>query len=337
MECSLCEFKTRDPIEFEKHLLEKHFLSYQDYCELELTHSKDPDSYCFKCGRYRNPLTTLMKDYYYLPCLNCLKESGKKIERQEMISSIVRNTKSYFDYLLGDRYLQLFLVDDIYPSSTYSHDYVEFKKVLGKLELPSRNDIWFLDWIPGYPKTISISNLPGIKVVNLSELYKIDNLKDSITINSYKILFPETALYEKQHFSRYNILNTKSDRRTKRIKLGDSCYRLYKSSVKGNTSSIFKVIDINTGEPVNLKKISYQDFTILKLALMRNKSFLRLVFSIIQELMKSVGSIGDSVFLKNTITIDPQKELSLNISWIPREEVEERKEKDLSTINISIL
>ena len=173
--------------------------------------------------------------------------------------------------------------------------------------------------------------------INLSELYKIDNLKDSITINSYKILFPETALYEKQHFSRYNILNTKSDRRTKRIKLGDSCYRLYKSSVKGNTSSIFKVIDINTGEPVNLKKISYQDFTILKLALMRNKSFLRLVFSIIQELMKSVGSIGDSVFLKNTITIDPQKELSLNISWIPREEVEERKEKDLSTINISIL
>ena len=337
MECSLCEFKTRDPIEFEQHLLEKHFLRYQDYCELELTHSKDPDSYCFKCGRYRNPLTTLMKDYYYLPCLSCFRESGKRIERQEMMNSILRNTKSYFDYLLGDRYLQLFLVDDIYPRSTYSHDYREFKKVLGKLELPSRNDIWFLDWLPGYPKIISISNLPGIKVVNLSKLYDIVSDKNQIIIGRYKILFPETALYEKQHFSRYNILNTKSDRRTKRIKVGESCYKLYKSSVKGSTSTIFRVVDSASGEPINLKEISYQDFTIIKLVLMRNKSYLRLVFSMIQELMKSVGTISDSVFLRNTIQSDPTKNLTLNISWLPEPKNEEKKENDIYTINISIL
>lgn len=330
MECSLCEFKTRDPVEFEKHLLEKHFLRYQDYCELELTHAKDPDSYCFKCGRYRSPLTTLMKDYYYLPCINCLRESGKKFERQEMINSILRNAKQYFDYLLGDRYLQLFLVDDIYPRSTYSHDYEEFKKVLGKLELPSRNDMWFLDWVPGYPKVISISNLPGIKIVNLSKLYNIDSKKDSIVINSYKIQFPETALYEKQHFSRYNILNTKSDRKTKRIKLGNSCYRLYKSS--GGINSIFRVIDINTGEPIDLGSISYQDFTILKLVLMRNKSYLKFVFSIIQELMRSIGILSDPIFLRNTIQIDPQKDIALTLSWIPSEQ-----KKDQSTINLSIL
>ena len=331
--CSLCDFKTNDTVEFEKHLLEKHFLRYQDYCELELTHSKDPDSYCFKCNRYRGPLTTLMKDYYYLPCTSCLMGAGKKIEKQEMINSILRNTKSYLDYLLGDRYLQLFLVDDIYPRSTYSYDYKEFKKVLGKLELPSRNDIWFLDWVPGYPKIISISNLPGIKVVNLFKLYDIKSDKNSITINSYKIIFPEPALYEKQHFSRYNILNTKSDRKTKRIKLGESCYRLYKSCVSGDTSSIFRVIDINTGEPINIRKISYQDYTVLKLALMRNKSYLKFVFSIIQELMRSIRVMSDSVFLRNTILIDPEKELTLNISWIPNLE----KKKDLSTINISIL
>lgn len=333
MECSLCGFKSQDPIEFEKHLLENHFLRYQDYCELELTHAKDPDSYCFKCGKYRNPLTTAMKDYYYLPCITCLNDITKKIERQDIINSILKHAKLYLDYLLGDRYLQLFLVDDIYPRSTYSHDYLEFKKVLGKLELPSRNDIWFIDWISGYPKIISMSNLPGIKIVNLSKIYNIESDKNSIVINNYKILFPETALYEKQHFSRYNILNTKSDRKTKRIKIGDTCYKLYKSSVKGNTSTIFKVVDVQTLEPVDLKKISYQDLVIIKLVLMRNKNYLRLVFSIIQELMKSIGTLRDSVFIRNTISVDPKKDTTVNVSWIPNDNLV----RDLFTINISIL
>lgn len=40
MECIWCGFKSNDPIEFEKHLSEEHFLSYQEYCEIELTHQK---------------------------------------------------------------------------------------------------------------------------------------------------------------------------------------------------------------------------------------------------------------------------------------------------------
>lgn len=336
IECGLCNFKTSDALEFEKHLEDQHFLRYQDYCELELCHSKDPDSYCLRCGKYRNPLTTLIKDYYYLPCSCCIRQSRRKADKLEMVNSILRNSKSFFDYLLGDRYLQLYLVDDIYRGSTYSCDYTEFKKVLGKLELPSRNDIWFLDWIPGFPKIISISNLPGIKVVNLSSLYNVVNDKESITLNSWKILFPETALYEKQHFSRYNILNTKSDRKSKRIKLGDVCYRFYKTYPSGGAYSIFRLVDSETGNQVDIKNLSYQDFVVIKLVLMRNKSFLRLVFSIIQELMKSVGVIRDSVFLKNTVQIDPQKTQTLNITWLPKPK-DKSKETDLSTINISIL
>lgn len=336
MICSICGTKVcGGPEEFEKHLLEYHFLRYQDYCELELTHKGKDSRECLKCGTLRSPLTTLMRDFYYLPCMTCFSDAPRKLERQETLDSIGRNLKSYYDYLLGDRYLQLFIVDPIYPRATLSYDYHEFKKVLGKLDLPSRNDIWFLDWIPGYPKIVGLSNLPGLKIVNLSGMYSITSGKNGIEVNNYKILFPEIASYEKQHFSRYNILNTRSERRTKRIKIGDTCYKFYKPFVSGGSNSIFKVIDKNTGEQVDLKRISFQDFIILKLTLMRNKTYMRLVFSIILELTKSVKVISDEVFLWNTIMIDPGKSLSLNITWLP--EKINNNPQQLSTINISIL
>lgn len=316
MECTWCGYKNADPIEFEKHLKEEHFINYQEYCEIELTHKKDLDNFCFRCNKYKNSLTTLVKDFYYLPCRACSSSLTKKSDKQEVISNILKNIKSFYDYILNDRYLQLFLVDNIYHKSTYSHDYVEFKKVLGKLELPNRNDLWLIGWNSGYPLIITLENLSGIKVLNLTKNYKIISDKDNIEVNNYKILFPEIVPYDKQHFSRYNILNLNSNRKTKRLKLDNSsnCIKFFNNPGTG-VKSIFKIVDTTTGELVDLKSLDHQDYTIIKLVLLRNKNYMRFIFSILLEFLKFCNKVKDSVFLKNSISINKEKEAIVNISW----------------------
>lgn len=336
MECTWCGFKSDNPIEFEKHLIKEHFINYQEYCEIELTHQqKNLDNFCFRCNKYKNSLSTLIKDFYYLPCRLCSNSLTRKSDKQEIINIIIKNIKLYYDYILNDRYLQLFLIDGIYHKSTYSHDYLEFKKVLGKLDLPSRNDIWFLDWIPGYPKIISISNLTGIKTVNLTDNYKIISEKENIVVNNYKILFPEIVPYDKQHFSRYNILNLNSNRKTKRLKLDNSsnCIKFF-NTPETEVKSIFKIVDNKTNELIDINSLSYQDYTILKLVLLRNKNYMRMVFSIILELMKSCNKFKDSVFLKNSVKLNQDKDPIINISWTP---YTNNINDDNKLINISIL
>lgn len=336
MECTWCGFKSNDPIEFERHLGEEHFISYQEYCEIELTHQKNLDNFCFRCNKYKNPLTTLIKDFYYLPCRVCSSSLTRKSDKQEIIDVVTKNIKSFYDYVLSDRYLQLFLIDEIYYKATYSHDYLEFKKILGKLELPNRSDIWFLDWVPGYPKIISLPNLTGIKVVNLTDRYRIVSGKNNIEVNNYKVIFPEIVPYDKQHFSRYNILNLNSNRKTKRLKLDNSpnCVKFF-NTPGTDTKSIFKIVDSKTSEPVDIKTISYQDYTIIKLILLRNKNYMRFVFSIFLELMKSCREFKDSIFLKNSININQEKEPIISITWIPKEDNSTTINNKL--INISIL
>ena len=64
---------------------------------------------------------------------------------------------------------------------------------------------------------------------------------------------------------------------------------------------------------------------------MRNKTFMKLIWSIFEEVSKNVGIISDSVFLRNTVMINPdKKKLKVNLSWLPE------KNRD-NFINISIL
>ena len=331
MKCNWCGFESDDVHILENHILKNHHLSFQEYSELELSHDKLQESYCFRCNQYRYPLTTVMKDYYYLPCWTCFNNSNRRTEKAEVIDNIYKHIRSYFDYLLGDRYLQLYLVDNIYPNKTYSHDYTEFKKVLGSMSLPSRDDIWFLDWIPGFPKIISLDNLEGVKIVNISKSYKITSEKEKIVINNYEILFPEFISYNKKHFGeRYNILNPNSSRKTKGLKLDTgNCIKFFNSGE--NTKSIFKVIDKITGSPINIDSISYQDYTVIKLVLMRNKNYMRLVFSIILKLINNSNIFNDGVFLRNTLSsINIDKNIDINLSWIA-------SENSSNYINISIL
>ena len=71
--------------------------------------------------------------------------------------------------------------------------------------------------------------------------------------------------------------------------------------------------------------------TVTKLVLMRNKAFMKIVWSVIEELTKNVGILSDSAFLTNTVTINPGKsQLKVNLSWTP-------EGKRDNFINISIL
>lgn len=328
MKCTLCEFESDDIYELENHIFENHHLSFQEYIELELLHDKSPN--CFRCNQSRYPLTTVIRDYYYLPCKSCFNSSIRKSEKIEMIDNINKYIKSYFDYLLGDRYLQLYLVDDIYPKKTNTHNYSEFKKILGLMDLPSRDEIWFLDWVVGFPKIISQDNLDGIKIVNLTKSYNIINDKDRIIINDYEILLPESISYNRKHFGeRYNILNPNSSRKTKGIRLDTgNCIKFF--NTVDNNKSIFRLVDKNTKNPIDLNTINYQDYTIIKLVLMRNKNYMRLLFSIILKLIKGSNKFNDGIFLRNTLSsFENDKVININLSWTLK--------KISNYINISIL
>ena len=154
-----------NPLEFEKDIKQSKFIDYQEFCEIKMMMVPDEEGFCYRCNSPLDPLTYLEPSFYYCPCWDC--SSKKKTEQDALTEGIIRNIKEFYSKLIGDRYYQLFLVDDIYFKTTLPHDYDVFKKVVNSLSPPSRNDIWFLDWIPGYPKIISMENLSGIKIVDI--------------------------------------------------------------------------------------------------------------------------------------------------------------------------
>lgn len=313
------------------YIKSKYFMDYYDYCEIKL--QTQPDDHCYKCGKKLEPLTLLDPEFFTIPCWDC---SSTRISNREIATeSIIKNIKEFYNKLLGDRYFQLFIVDDIHLKTTFPHNYEVFKKVLISLNPPSRKDIWFLDWVPGYPKIISQENINGLKIVNITKLYKEPELnKDIIRVGDYEILLPELIKHNKKSFSRYSIFgeDKKGDRKRKRLKFGDTDIRLYDTGVK-NVKSIFKVL--KDGQEINTSELSYQDFVIIKLALMRDKDFMRILFDIIMETLRTVGTFNDTVFLKNSIIIstNPKKiNNTFNLLWSADSEY-----KIDNIINISII
>lgn len=313
------------------YIKSKYFMDYYDYCEIKL--QTPPDDHCYKCGKRLEPLTLLDPEFFTMPCWDC---SSTRISNREIATdSIIKNIKEFYSKLLGDRYFQLFIVDDIYLKTTFPHNYEIFKKVIISLNPPSRKDIWFLDWVPGYPKIISQENINGLKIVNITKLYKEPELKkDVIRVGDYEILLPELIKHNKKSFSRYSIFgeDKRGDRKRKRLKFGDTDIRLYDTGVK-NVKSIFKVL--KDGQEINTSEISYQDFVIIKLALMRDKDFMRILFDIIMETLRTVGTFNDTVFLKNSIIIstNPKKiNNTFNLLWSADSEY-----KIDNIINISII
>jgi hypothetical protein len=319
-----------NPVKFEEELRINKLLSYRDWVEIRLLEDQSEKEFCYRCNKPLDPLSWFDPDFFTLPCWDCMGK--RKSEREVMVENIQRNIKDfYFSKIQGDRYFQLFIVDSIYFTNTIPHRYSEFKKVLSKLELPSRNDVWFLDWKAGFPKIISEKNIDGIKVVNLSSKYSnIELGKTKVVVDDYEIIMPEEVKPDTRHRTRYGIFSKGNDnRRSKRIKIGDRCYRLYNTD-EDNVKSIFKIL--KGGEEIAFRSLSYQDYVILKLALMRDRSFLKFVFEILIELSRQVEIYRDSVFLRNTVLVDPKKTNRVNIVWNP---ISEEVIKDY--INISVL
>lgn len=316
------------------HSIRKNlFMHYPEYCEAKLQLTYDEDGFCYKCKKTLEPLTYCDPDFYYQPCWDCC--SKRKADREIITESLTRSIKDYYcSKILGDRYYQLFIVDEIYFNTTFPHTYSTFKKVVNSIDPPSRNEIWFLDWNPGYPKIISMENLPGIKIVNLTNLYGDPELgKTSIKVGNYEIRLPEETVFDSRHHARYSILNKSGDRRSKKIKIGEKCYKFYNTD-DNSVKSIFKVFLADSGSEVAVRSLSKQDFVIIKLAIMRNKTFLRLVFDIILEICKSIGTLKDPIFLKNTVELRPKNNTQLNLMWTP---ISEFKDNEPGVINISII
>ncbi len=316
-----------DFLQYEETIKKQHFSDWATWLETKLLLPVSEDSLCYRCGQPLPPLTYLDPDFYYLPCWNCLPKRSRRSLTDEIYGMI---KDYYYGKVLGDRYYQLFIVDPIYYRSTLPHQYSVFKKIVSLLKPPSRNYIWFLDWVPGYPHIISTDNIKGIKIVNITDKYTIDSGKNKIKVGDYEVLMPECGKYE-LHYSRYSLFNTKAPRKSKRIRVdGDRCYKLYDTS-DPNIKSIFRIM--KDGEIVDPLSISYSDFVVLRLVLMRNKTYLRLIFDILMSALKHVGIYSDSVFLKNTVELDPLKaDISFSLLWTASSEI-----KNSNNINLSIL
>ena len=176
-----------------------------------------------------------------------------------------------------------------------------------------------------------MDNLEGIKIVNLTRLYNnIVIEKDKTIIGDYEIRYPEFVSFDNKHHSRYSILNPNGDRKSKRLKIGDQCIKLSNTEFD-NVKSIFKLY--KNGEEYPIRNLTYQDYVIIKLGIMRNKAFTKLIFDIVLEVSKFVGTLRDTVFLKNTVLLDPDKGATgFNLLWSP---ISEYKTNDF--INISII
>jgi len=300
-----------DTKKLETELKTYNFLDYQSWSEINLLGNLSEDSRCYRCNKPLSPLTWIEKNFYYLPCWNCVK---RKTEKAILTENIVQEIKNFYtSRILGDRYLQLFLVDPIYFSNTLPHEYSVFKKIINSLTPPSRNDIWFLDWKPGYPKIISQENLEGLKIVNLSTRYpEIILGKNSVKVGDYEIILPEVSIMDSSHYHRSSILNKNGERRSKKLRMGEKCVRFFNTD-NPNIKSILRLT--KGGEEIALRSLSYSDYAAIKLSIMRDKTFLRFIFEILIELSRNSKIFRDGVFLKNTILIDPQKNPKINFIW----------------------
>jgi hypothetical protein len=325
--CPFCNFEYSDPSDLEGHLLENHFLSMQNY--YEMTPIRSDEARCYKCGEYRPPLSYINHEGYYLPCWDCM---SNYYERKQSVSMTQAAINDYYGKVLSDRYLQMFLIGDMYFNSTLTHTYGEFKDVLKSIHKHDRNKIWFLDWIKGFPKTICLENKDGIKAVLVDEVYDVLSSKNSIKINSWEILGPEIIPYDQRHHSRYNIFNPSAaeSRNTKRLRLGDKCIKFY--SIDGSdVKSIFSIKNMITGDIIRPEQLSEQDLIVSKLVLLRNKTFMRTICTIVNEITMNAGVFSDSAFLRNTVMMNPDKEsIKINLSWT-------YEGKRNNFINISIL
>lgn len=322
MKCPFCgnEFQN-----LEQHLEDWHFLKIQDYYEMDPI--RPEDERCCKCGSFRFPLTYIEPSGFFLPHWNCLRS----YEKAQYIKSVREAMQGFYNRVGSDRFLQMFLISDVYFSATFSHTYEEFKGVLKKLQKPERNKIWFLDWLPGFPKTFHQDNIGGIKVIPIDEYYKFKSSSDRIEVNDIVVNFADIVPFDFRHHSRYNLFNQSPNaRQVRRLRLKDDKDRCIKFEPLDDSPafSIFKLE--RAGQRIKPSDLGELDLLVVKLLILRNKNFMKLIQTVFGELIQNASVVSDSVFLKNTVSLGQTKGSNIQLLWTP-ELVKE------NFINISIL
>lgn len=321
LKCPYCDKTFQSAEDLEAHLIENHFLDLQAYYEMQMFSEGEEEN-----NKY--PLSYINTDYY-LPEWSQFK---RKYEIKNALELNRLAINEYYNNVMGDRFLQMFLITDVYFKSTLGHTYEDFKNTLKLLPKKDRNKIWFLDWLPGFPKIISPRNIDGIKVVPIDNAYDVKSEKDKIQINSWEIRYPEIVSYDKRHHSRYNIFNISGNRirETKRLRLGNggACIK-FSNNPNSQAKTLFPIYFKDSDTRVY--SLSEQDLTVTKLVLLRNKTFMKLICSMVDDLCKNINTLSDSIFLRNTVEVNPEKTLLLNISWLPQ------GIRENFDINISIL
>ena len=323
MKCPFCGNEIQN---LEQHLKDWHFLNIQDYYEMDPI--RPEEERCCKCGSYRFPLTYIEPKGYFLPHWNCLRG----YEKNQYVKSIRSTIIDFYSKVGSDRFLQMFLISDVYFSATLSHTYDEFKGVLKKLQKPERNKIWFLDWIPGFPKTLCLDNIEGIKVIPIDQYYKVKSSLEKIEVNDITIKFADLVPFDFRHHSRYNLFNQSPNvRQVRRLRLKDEKDRCIRFDAPDDPNSGFSIFKLEKdGQKIKASSLGELDLLVVKLLLLRNKNFMKLIQSVFGELTQNAKTLSDSVFLKNTITLGSTRGNNIHLSWTPNITKE-------NYINISIL
>lgn len=290
--CPLCNRKVDGFLW--KHLNEDHFISLQSFLEMDM-----PEKSLLT---YLDP--ELFK--YELP------DWGKKSFEYEQAKSLLRAEQhDFFSQLIGDRYLQMYICDDIYPEITMTHKYTDFTKVLRELKPLDRNKLWLVDFVPGYPKNICLENTKGLKIVDINDHFQTTSELEEISVNGNKIFLPEYVPYDHRHHSQFNVLNRNTEAKVrKRLRIDkEKC-------IKTISGKLFRF----EGEG----PLSKANLTVLKLVFMRNKNFMRTIIGIMEELSKVVGTLRDGIFMRNTVVFDYKNPICVSVGWTQEEAVSDK-------------
>lgn len=273
-----------------RHLQEDHFISIQSLLEMDIPSNS--------LLTYLDP--ELFK--YELPSW------GKKNFEYEQAKSLLRAEQhDFYSQLLGDRYLQMYICDDIYPEITMTHRYTDFVRVLRELKPLDRNKLWLVDFVPGFPKNVCLENVDGLKIVDINNHFKTTSELEEISVGGNTLRLPEYVPYDHRHHSQFNVLNRKTDAKVrKRLRVEkERC-------IKTINGRLFRY----EGEP-----LSKADLTVLKLVFMRNKNFMRTIIGVLEELAKVVGTLRDGLFMRNTVTFDKKNPIAVSVGWTQDEEI----------------
>ena len=300
------------------HLREKHFIGYQDYCEMILL--GHPTESCWKCGKPRYIISPWL-DHFHLPC-SCQIDPENKRGLQEIQKGIISVIQEYQGNLGRNKFYQ-YLVSlspedrqNLYPKNF--KEMTDVLKELKKLEKTriDKTQIFKVENILGTSPEISFRNLGNLRITPIDFQVGQDSGRFILGDTGLSIYLPELIPFDSKHHGRASILNPLATRNTKRLRIGDSkdCIKFY-STPNPSVRSILALKD-DSGKTLSLGDLDSETQWKVRFGIIRTKELLTLILDIYNEIFKFLGGIEDSVFLLNSFEIPvPTLDMGMIFSW----------------------